>query len=281
MLATYVTLVSGPASTSAGADDTPTETIPDDVSTLIVDQTLLITAGSFDSMRIVAAPGTGGGRSIGCGWFGISADSIDAIDIYQVAEPVVGTTYLLWCWYADDLEYLPGHPIITEYTGPGVPGEPADDDEVSEFALASMDFVSPVPELNPSADQIVGIESWLAVTSRLDYDPIHANAGPVWVSVRPRFRDVLWDLGSGDTVRCTRESDATKVWDPEARQQSSECVYAYETIGEGDGLHTVSAAITWTILRRTFEQDAWLPWRDFSLTTTRTIQVTELQAVID
>jgi hypothetical protein len=282
-IAACVALVTGssPALADDTQDETPTETIPDEVATLIADQTLLITAGSQNSIRIAATPGTGGGRSIRCAWFGVSSSSSVPFDVYQVREPVIGTTYLLWCWYTDDLESLPGHPVVTDYTGPGVPGEPADDDEVSEFALNSMDFASPVPALSPAADHIVGVESWLAVTSPLDYDPIHANAGPVWVSVWPRFRDVRWDLGNGDTVRCTRESDATTVWDPELRDQSSECVYVYPDAGTGDGAHEVSATVTWTILRRTFEQDTWIPWRDFSLTTSQTIRVTELQAVID
>jgi hypothetical protein len=262
----------------AAAQEEPT---PDNVAALIVDRTLLVVAGTQDSLRIAATPGAGGGRAIICGWFGVRSTGADPFTVFQVAVPVIGDTYLLWCWYRDTGDSLPGHPVVTDYTGPGIPGEPADDDEVSEFALASLDFERPTPVLNPATDLIVGIDTWLAVTNRLGYPPIHANAGPVWASVWPRFRDVVWDLGNGDIVRCTRQTDATRLWSPEDLRRSSDCAYVYESDGGGDGTHTISATVTWTILRRTFRQSRWLAWRDFSLTTTRTVQVTELQAAID
>ncbi len=257
------------------------ESIPDEVAALIADRTLLVIAGSEDSMRIAATPGVGGGRAITCGWFGVRSTGADPFTVRQIAAPVIDTTYLLWCWYPDTGDSLPGHPIVTDYTGPGIPGEPADEDDVSEFALASLEFATPAPVLNPAVDLLVGIDTWLAVTSRLDYPAIHANAGPVWVSVWPRFRDVVWDLGNRDTLRCTRQSDAATVWDPADPQRSSDCTYLYESIGRADGTHTISATVTWTILRRSFRRPRWLPWRDFSLTTTRTVRVTELQAVIE
>lgn len=275
--------VAGQAAPSAGA--------PDGISGSITDHTLLITAGHRASMRTAAGPGAGTGPTITCGWFVLDTSTV-RIDILQEPAPTVGSTYLLWCWYAADRTSLPGHPVIAEYTGPGLPGDPADADDVGEFALASIDFAAPEQAISPAPVQIVGIESWLAVTSRLDYDTAHANAGPVWVSVRPEFRDVVWDLGNGDEVRCTRDQDATTTWDPARPDRGSACVYTYESAGAGptaeavtDGSpaghrHDISATITWTILRRTFEQDDWRPWRSLSLTTTETVPVTDLQAVI-
>ncbi len=278
-IAVAVTLAAGVSSAAADDSEEADPAAPEQVESYIVDQTLLVTAGSQESMSIAATPGTGGGPTIICGWFGLLFGGPEVINVGQVLRPVIGDTYLLWCWYAHDLENLSGHPLVATYTGPGVPGEPADEKDVSDFALASMDFVDPALVVNPGATHIVGIDSWLAVSSQLDYHTVHANAGPVWVSVRPRFRNVVWDLGNGDTVSCTRDRDATTVWEPDVSDQSSECTYTYEN--SGDGEYDVSATVTWTIMRRTFRQDAWLPWRDFSLTTTHTMQVAELQAAID
>ena len=254
--------------------------VPAGLSSAIVDHTLIVTAGHERSMTLAGTPGEGRGPTIRCGWFGFTADSPEGVDIYQVFDPVVGEYYILYCWYLADLGMLPGYPLIVPYEL-GVPGEAADADDVSEYALASMDFVDPQPVLNPVDVHVVGVESWLAITSRLDYDAIHANAGPVWVSVRPRFRKVEWDLGNGDSVSCTQASDATLVWQPDDPDRSSDCTYLYEATGAFDGRHEITATVTWTILRRTFEQPAWRAWRDFSLTTTVSIRVVDLQAVID
>ena len=252
------------------------------VSTRIEDQTLIITAGMAGSLEVTTNPGTGSGRTIRCGWFELVIDGWLVIEIVQVTAPEIGQSLLSWCWYADNDATLPGFPRIVIYQGPTVPGSPTTTEEAARFAIANITFASPVIELSPTGDQIVGIPTWLAVSSQLDYSQISAQTGPVWVTVKPVFRDVIWHMGSGDTITCTLDGDATTVWDPEGpRNQASECTHLYESNGEDDGSSTISATVTWTILQQTNLNPAWHLWGDFSLTTTEEITVRELQAVIN
>ena len=252
------------------------------VDARIVDQTLIITAGTAGSLEVTANPGTGRGRTIRCGWFELVIDGWLLIEIVQVTAPEIGQSLLSWCWYADNDATLPGFPRIVIYQGPTVPGSPTTTEEAARFAIANITFASPVIELSPTDDQIVGIPTWLAVSSRLDYSQISAQTGPVWVTVKPVFRDVVWHVGDGDTITCTLDGDATTVWDPEGpRNQASACTHLYESNGEGDGAGTLSATATWTILQQTNLNPSWHLWGDFSLTTTDDITVRELQAVIN
>jgi len=252
------------------------------VNTRIEDQSLIITAGTAGSLEVTTNPGTGSGRTIRCGWFEVVIDGWLVIEIVQVAAPEIGQSLLSWCWYADSDATLPGFPRIVIYQGPTVPGSPTTTEEAARFAIANTTFASPVIELSPAGDQIVGIPTWLAVSSRLDYSQISAQTGPVWVTVKPVFRDVVWHMGDGDTVTCTLDGDATTVWDPDGpRNQASACTHLYESNGEDDGASTISATVTWTILQQTNLNPAWHLWGDFSLTTTDNIIVRELQAVIN
>ncbi len=268
-------LVSGLAAPALGADEGRTDT-------RIVDQTLIVTAGSAESLEITGDPGTGSGRAIRCGWFELIIDGWLVIDVVQVTDPEIGQSMLSWCWYADNRTTLAGFPRTVIYNGPTVPGSPTTTEETSRFAIANITFADPVMELNPVGDQVVGIPSWLAVTSQLDYPQISAQTGPVWATVRPVFSHVSWDMGTGDTVECSLDGDATTVWDPSGpRTQTSRCTHLYESNGEGDGATTISATATWTILQQTNLNPAWHLWGSFSLTATDDIIVRELQAVIN
>ena len=269
---------------ASGADGNPLDPFPPGVGidARIVDQTLIITAGTAESLEITGTPGTGGGKTIRCGWFEVVVDGWLAFEIVQVTAPEVGQSLLSWCWYADNDATLSGFPRMVIYTGPTVPGRPTTTEEAARFAIANITFASPVLALNPVGDQIVGIPSWLAVTSELDYAQISAQTGPVWVTVEPIFRQVVWEMGNGDTVTCSLDGGATTVWEPEGPlNQTSGCTYLYESNGEGDGTTAISATVTWTILQQTNLNPAWHLWGDFSLTTTGDITVRELQAVIN
>lgn len=271
-------IVASVAPAGAQVDET-TVTRTDVIDSLVIDRTLLVVAGSQESMTENPRPGPGPGRRIDCAWFRVELGGIEVFDLVQVRRAVVGQTYVLWCWWHDTEESLAGHPIVAVYTGPGIPGLAADVDEVAAFALDSIDFVPPAPAINPPGGQVAGIETWLAVTSPLDYRVVHASAGPVWVSVDPRPTGVTWRVDDGTEIECAPGAVATE-WDPEGPDaQSSECTHLY-TAG-GDEPRPVTATVNWEIWRRTFTEPAWAPWREFSLTTTTQVTVHQLQAAVD
>lgn len=250
----------------------------------VVDDTLVITAGSSTSMRVAARPGRGTGPTIRCTWFSLAIDPV-TVSLVQEDQLVVDQAYLLWCWYpADDgtRASLPGHPLVRTYTGPGIPGDPADVDDVSEFALASLRIAQPEVATNPGDQQIVGIDTWLAVSSNLEYEPIHANAGPVWTSVRPVPHSISWDMGNDERTTCPPDAAAFEPW-ADTATDDPECRYRYESrpvAADGVAGETqLTATVTWRVMRRTFLEPEWTYWRDLELSGARSIEVIELQTV--
>ena len=245
----------------------------------IIDSTLLVWAGSESDLVITGSPGSTGGRLILCSWHDIG-HAVDTPALGGVENLVEGRYYYIQCHFSDDETIVAGYPITASYVVGDMPGIAADTAEVARFAVNHLNFESPLPVLSPAGDQIVGVETWLAVTSQLDYPAISADAGPVWATVRPVFRSATWDMGNGDRVTCTREGGATTVWDRNGSvNQSSDCTYVYG--GNGDGEFAVNATITWDILQRNDQNPAEYPWGSLTLATALTVPVRELQAVID
>ena len=245
----------------------------------IVDSTLLVWAGSEADLVITGSPGSSGGRLILCSWHDIG-HAVDAPALGGVENLVEGHYYYIECHFSDDESIVAGYPITASYIVGDTPGIAADTAEVARFAVDHLDFESPLPALSPAGDQIVGVETWLAVTSQLDYPSISADAGPVWATVRPVFRSVTWNMGNGDRVTCTREGGATTVWDRHgSANQHSNCTYVYGANGAGE--FAVSATITWDILQRNDQNPDEHPWGSLTLGTALTVPVRELQAVID
>jgi len=245
----------------------------------IVDSTLLVWAGSESDLVITGSPGSSGGRLILCSWHDIG-HAVDAPALGGVENLVEGHYYYIECHFSDDESIVAGYPITASYIVGDTPGIAADTAEVARFAVDHLDFESPLPALSPAGDQIVGVETWLAVTSQLDYPSISADAGPVWATVRPVFRSVTWNMGNGDRVTCTREGGATTVWDRHgSANQHSNCTYVYGANGAGE--FAVSATITWDILQRNDQNPDEHPWGSLTLGTALTVPVRELQAVID
>jgi hypothetical protein len=272
----------GVVAPAGAADPTP----PPGIDTVVVDRTVTVTAGSSSSLSLAARPGPGPGPTLVCGWFVLVVEP-GHVAILQTFDPTRGETYLLWCWYAETGASLPDHPVAAVYDPPGLPGEPTDVEEVSEFAMASMTFEAPTPQLSPPEAQLVGVPTWLAVTSRLGYPAVHAHAGPVWASVRPRLVEVRWELPDGAIVVCTPTTGVAAVWDPLGpADQVSGCTHTFshgvdraDATGRSGSTDT-RATVTWTLLRRHVEQPDWRPWRTLRLQGSTPTTVLDVQAVI-
>ena len=278
-----VLALADPASAS-GSDDTHTEDPPPPPEEPTSDiewenPTLIVTAATPGTLELTRNPGHGSGPTIWCGYFTLVIDGTGYNDFVPVA-PIIDETYLYICWTkAYHLPY-PGYPIVVTYPGPHVPPGPVIvTEEAAQYAVDNINFQAPVVETAPASTHVVGVESWFAVTSQLDYAPVSAEAPPVWATVRPELRDVTWDLGNGDKLTCT--TDATTRWNPDADGQHSDCTYAYESSPTGGDTFAASATITWTIWQNTDKTGgAWTTWGTVSLTTPFDIAVTGLQAVI-
>jgi hypothetical protein len=193
---------------------------------------------------------------------------------------VPGDGFVLWCLHPDD-SVVAGYPVLVVYDpSDPVPGAAVSTEEAARFALQRVAFDPPTSELSPAGRQVVGVETWLAVTSRLEYADVTAQAGPVWSTVRPVFRDARWRLGDGRTVVCT--ADATTVWVAglPSSEQSSDCTHVYDRSSGGSG-YSASVVVTWTILwRNDRDPVAWRVFDTLSLTTPVSIGVDSLQTAI-
>ena len=271
-IAAVVVLLWGSAASGAGLDGTEiTET----------SSGLVVTAGTRGSLALSSEPGRpGSGPTVYCSWhnFAVKFGQILLKPIGESVWPQADSTYLLNCWTDSPGESVDGYPKVTRYRGRGkIPGPAVSSADAARFAVRRINFEPPVIRLSPPGRQLVGVPSWLAVTSRLHYDQVSANAGPVWASVRASFRDVTWELGNGASRVCTQ--DVSVVWDPaDPQARTSRCAYTY-TNSRGSPFN-VRATVRWDIDQRTNELDYWHRWGTITRSTTIPVTVTQLQSSI-
>jgi hypothetical protein len=246
----------------------------------VTDRGFIVQASDVRSLRLVDEPGSYPvGSWIECAYLHVASFDMPI----ELAEPVVprrGLIYDLWCWHRPGDGTVNGYPIVVAYDpSDPVPGL-VDVVDVAEFARNQIEFEVPTSELSPAERQVVGVETWLAITSELDYPDVTAQAGLAWATVRTRFRDVVWDLGDGSTVICSE--DATRTWDTSLGldDQDSACTHTYVESSAEDG-YLVTATVTW-VLEWINNQapDVFVPWATVSLSTPLIVPVDQLQAVI-
>ena len=259
-------------STAASANGTNVEETVDGV---------VVTAGSPGSLTTTLHPGRPGtGPTIYCGWFrfmgGFGSGVIDLVG--DPVSPIVGHVYAVNCWTESRDDPYPGYPIIKQYSERrGIPGKVVSTADAARFAIDHLNFERPKIELSPRGEQVVGVPTWLAVTSRLRYGRASANAGPVWATVRASLHNVTWDLGNGDRKPCAE--DVSKVWDPrKGRSQSSDCTYIY-TNSSGSPFN-VRVTVRWRIWQRTNVNPAWHRWGTITRSSSVSVPVTQLQSAI-
>lgn len=254
------------------------------------DPTLVITATAPGTPALTDTPGApSDGPRYYCGWFSLDITSTD-IAARLVSDPTVGDTYVFNCWSTQPwVDPYPGYPVVAVFD-PVVdpPGPLITAPEVARFAVDSIDFAPPSVVTSPAGVQVIGVPSWFAVDSALDYAPASAQAGPVWATVRPVFREVEWAFADGERLVCA--TDATTVWRIE--NDHSTCRHTFTSLpasapsasGPGSGPVTMptSATVRWTVWERTDRTaGAWRQWGVIGLTTTFDLPIVDLQAVID
>ena len=250
-----------------------------DAGPTLTDTGFIVQASEYGSLRVVDGPRAAPvGAWIECSHFAVPSFDAPVEVVVDPVIPRVGAAYSLWCWYEPAHELVPGYPVIVLFD----PFEPVpglvDVVDVAEFAESQIDLAAPEPQLSPPFVQVVGIETWLAVTSELEYPDTTAQAGLAWATVRTTFRDAVWNLGDGSVITCV--ADAATTWDPRAiGEQRSACTHTY--IDSSPAGYEADVTASWTLTWVSNESPVdFVPWATVSLTTPITIDVIELQAVI-
>ncbi len=243
---------------------------------------LEVSAGSARSLKIIAGYGRPGrGPRYSCAWFYAPSIVGDYNEEYMTkpVRPVNNNLYVLDCWLAASGDSLAGYPRYVWYErGKATSGEVVMTVDVAQYAVNHLNFETPKIVLSPPHQQIVGVPTWLAVTSKRHYPTVSANAGPVWASVRAKFRYVTWDMGNGSSLVTCRH-DVGKVWQPKhGRSQSSRCTYTF-THDKG-APYRLRATMHWDISQRTNKNPSWHRWGTIRLSANRTVPVTQLQSAI-
>ena len=256
-----------------------------------VNRTVEVVAAYQSGITYSESPAAPGGPAVECNFFfwlgGDIGDSspfgwsraIEYAELFGTDQP---WSVQIRCWVGED--DLLGYPRFWDPPEPplGGPGDIVELPRLEIYAREAIPFQTPVAVLSPAADQVVGVPTWLAVSTQLDYAPITANAGPFSATARAEFRDVTWDMGDGSPpVVCTE--DVTLTFDPDVSvdEQDSRCTHTYESNGEGaEAEMEVTATVTWRI----FGSRTGLAERELAPLTrsvTFLVNVRELQAVID
>ncbi|MEM8707827.1 MAG: hypothetical protein AAGE98_15285 [Actinomycetota bacterium] len=190
------------------------------------------------------------------------------------------------CWRVGETTLIPGFPRFFEPPEPPNPPTPdvVEEPRLPEYASDAIPFEPAMPELSPAVDQVVGVPTWLAVTTQLEYDAVVANAGPLSATARAEFRNVRWDMGDGTPEIVCTGADVAVVYDPDVPEdeQSTNCFHLYESNGDGAQVElTVTATMTWDIWASTSSDPVERLITPVTRTATFVVNVRELQAVID
>jgi len=245
------------------------------------DGTLSVEAGEPGSVTLVDTPGSAPvGRPVRCTWHNIIAVGTELGWELDPTVPTADGAYVLRCVHSDDGSTVSGYPLIVVYDPVDpIPGGVLAVTEVAKFAVDSINFELPTPVLSPPGEQVVGVETWLGVSSRLTYPSVSAQAGNTWATVRPVLREAVWNLGDGATVNCA--TDIATTWDPSApASQSTTCSHLFESVS-GPSPFPGRVDVSWTIYQRTDRHpNAWTVWGVVTRSSSVSFTVGELQSVI-
>ena len=244
---------------------------------------ICLRVGERDSMRPVWKPGKRTGRVVLCVWYryGKAPGGWDDPDgTIALKSLVSGYLYVLACYYEGQGSFVPGYPRAVVYTSSNfIPGNAVNEREVAEYATNLLLFEYPRAALAPAMQQLVGVETWFAVTSRLNYPSKSAQAGDTWATVRAYFSHVDWDFGAYGRLRCT--NDAAVKWNPKLSggQQDSNCTRVFTRAPPSGGL-MARVTIVWNIYWISSEYYGWRYHSTYSLSSGIPLNIVELQAVI-
>lgn len=254
-----------------------------DVSSCADVDGICLVVSERQSIQPVKKPGTRIGPVVLCIWYPYPTEKggwEDPDGAIPVKALIVGRVYMLHCQYKDSRTWLRGYPALVKYQpAKTIPGDAVNGWEIAAYATNLLRLERPQPAVSPPTEQLVGTETWFAVTSQLDYSQKSAQAGDTWATVKAVFSHVTWDFGSYGGLNCTK--DATTRWDQTLKEgeQVSSCVKVFTRASEAVELNAI-VTVTWDIYWTSSEHKGWRYFQPYSLSTATPLSIIELQSVI-
>lgn len=194
-------------------------------------------------------------------------------------------SYILDCVYRGTDKRLQGYPQVRvyherDYTQSTTQGTPATTQSVRNYARNLLQLEQPQTLIWPPRKQLVGVETWLAVTSPLKYAHKSAQVGNTWATVKASFKHVDWDFGVHGQVRCV--ADANKRWNPAlpSNRQHSACTKVFEAVPTQGSQFNATVTVTWDIYWSSSGHTGWKHYTEHSLTSTLPIHLFDIQSAI-
>lgn len=205
----------------------------------------------------------------------------------QRLSPQPSADYPGWAGHTDGAIYMCYHPGgggMNDYDfwapNAGTAGAPVLVDPVTlaEEAIDSANLraidIGITPPPGPDSRTLVGIPTWMWVDEPVarTWGPItlSPSAGPVTVTVTGKVKRVVWDMGDGTTVNCTKGTPYQVAYDADP---SPTCGHQYKA----PGTYTVTATSDWEFDWAGAGQSGTI---EFSLTRDTTVNVAEAFALV-
>ncbi|SBT53794.1 hypothetical protein [Micromonospora narathiwatensis] len=192
------------------------------------------------------------GRTIPCydkllGWFNNGDGCYYKLEEPQPEAPDGKQWYLRTC-NGGDLGAR--SEVLLDAPPPGY-GAPPDPEELARRALASITLLPPRIAVAPRRSKgpgLVGLPVWMwASTGTSYFGPLRASASDRGLTVRitARVTRIVWTMGDGTKVTCTRPGTPYAANGPRAGRTSPDC--GYDRGYARAGTYQVSATTFWTV----------------------------------
>jgi hypothetical protein len=151
----------------------------------------------------------------------------------------------------------------------------ADDLLPGLIAAAHSRIELPVPNVSPQFDfgGYVNLGMWLAVEPAT-FEPLTAEAGPVWATLTAAHDSITFDFGNGDTRNC--QGFGTPIVDENTIDEGP-CGYTYRHSSPDDAPYSVGVTTTWNISYTSSGESGVLD--PFNRTATFAHDVDEIQTI--
>jgi hypothetical protein len=196
----------------------------------------------------------GGGSGPVCSWKRVTRGEVGGIGGGQAGGPELSseeaaqpaTTVIGGVTYYTYAVSCPGLGTDLRFVNPNVTAADLFDlirREVNERVPAPVHNMNPAPEVGG----VVNLGLWLAVEPQT-MDPVHAEAGPAWITATPMMVNATFDMGvEGNEDKITCAGLGTPY--PEGSNDPDEgpCGYTYRQKLPDDAAYTVTITTEWTI----------------------------------
>jgi hypothetical protein len=171
------------------------------------------------------------------------------LSVRPVASPPgqgPGAWYVYRCTSGGERDALFRAPVWI----PDAAAAPAPDPEaLAEQARNQLRLSGPRIVMNPSADQLVGLPTWLWLDAA-GWNQVTATAAAAGVSVTAVAKpaQVTWSLGDGGTVTCTGAGTPFPAGaDPKSASPDCGYTYRHRSLDSAGGTFAVTATVRWDV----------------------------------